>query len=170
MFAEGFEQTWDAISGNNGFPFLLQFRKFNHQNDPGCIGLVLASGPVGPNGGSNAGWEIGCMKSGGRGCGTVMEILPTKYIWIPYLMNLIQMEEMCCLVMFGWSVHSRREKRVVSCNVAAPPKLFLQAQKTYVQSKNCMNMKVPHGRTYKANFLANELYWITYNNQCMFSH
>ena len=102
------------------------------------------------------------LQIGGRGCGTVMEILPTKYIWIPYLMNLIQMEEMCCLVMFGWSaVHSRREKRVVSCNVAAPPKLFLQAQKTYVQSKNCMNVKLPHGRTYKANFLGNELYWIT---------
>lgn len=99
--------------------------------------------------------------------------LPSTSEYLPYLMNLIQMEEMCCLVMFGWSVHSRREKRVVSCNVAAPPKLFLQAQKTYVQSKNCMNMKVPHGRTYKANFLANELllnYIITYNNQCMFSH
>lgn len=78
-------------------------------------------------------------------------------------MNLIQMEPMCCLVMFGWpAVHSTREKRVVSCNVAAPPKLFLQAQKTYVQRKNCMNMKVPQGRTYRANFLANELNILIY--------
>ena len=33
-FAEGFKQTSDAFRRKNRFPSLLQFCKFNHQNDP----------------------------------------------------------------------------------------------------------------------------------------